>query len=367
VRYREWEEGKRLRQPVYLELRSDLSPHDCKVPARLVSPSLAALQSSDSPSEPASASSDPTLATSEPTLATSAPTFTTSNLDKIFWPAEGYTKGDLLDYYQVIAPWLLPYLRDRPLVITRYPDGIEGKSFFQRDAPTWIPSWFQTQSVWSKESGREVRCFVCNDLESLLYLVNLGTIPLHLWSSRITDMDRPDWCILDLDPKGAPWKQVQACASAIHKLCNEIGLPCYLKTSGSSGLHVLLPLGAQCSHAESRDLANILVRVVESQLGDIATTERNIARRGGKVYLDWLQNRHGQLLCAPLSARALPGAPVSMPMRWRELKKCRGSRQYTIASAPRRMRRLREDPMLGVLTESPDLLSALVKLKEKLA
>ena len=292
---------------------------------------------------------------------------TPSHLDKVFWPADGFTKGDLLDYYERIAPWLLPYLRDRPLVLTRFPDGIEGKRFFQRSAPTWIPAWVQTRKVWSEHSQREVRCFLCNDLESLRYLVNLGTIELHLWSSRIESLDRPDWCILDLDPKGAPWAHVRTCARAIHALCDDIGLPTYLKTSGSSGLHVLIPLGAQYTHQESRELADILVRVLLTELADIATSERSLARRRGKVYLDWLQNRSGQLLCAPFSVRALPQAPVSMPLRWSELARIRDSRHYSLRSAPRRMRQLEHDPCLGVLHDQTDLLAALAALKERLA
>ena len=128
-----------------------------------------------------------------------------TNLDKVFWPDDGYTKGDLIDYYGGIAPWLLPYLKDRPVVLTRYPDGIDGKSFFQKDAPVYAPSWLRPETMWSEHAEREIHYFVLDDVESLLYVANLGTIPLHVWSSRVAALERPDWCILDLDPKGAPF------------------------------------------------------------------------------------------------------------------------------------------------------------------
>jgi bifunctional non-homologous end joining protein LigD len=289
-----------------------------------------------------------------------------SNLDKLFWPDDGYTKGDLIEYYREISPWLLPYLADRLVVLTRYPDGIAGKSFYQKDAPEWVPSWMRTETVFSEHSSRDIHYFICDDLESLLYLVNLGTIPLHVWSSRASDLGRPDWCILDLDPKGAPFADVVRCARAIRRLCEEIGLPSFAKTSGQSGLHVLLPLGRQVTYDQSRSLAGLIARVIETEHGDVATTARAIGNRGGRVYLDWLQNRHGQLLVAPLSVRPVPGAPVSMPLRWREVTPNLDPRRFTIATAARRMRRLGQDPLRPVLVEKPDLLAALGRLGERL-
>ena len=137
-----------------------------------------------------------------------------TNLKKVFWPEDGYTKGDLIEYYRAVSPWLLPYLRDRPVVMTRYPDGIGGKSFFQKDAPGFRPDWIRTERMWSEDTQREIDYFVCDDEESLLYVANLGTIPLHLWASRAPTLERPDWCVLDLDPKGAPFEHVVELARA---------------------------------------------------------------------------------------------------------------------------------------------------------
>ena len=158
--------------------------------------------------------------------------FELTNTKKVFWPEEGYTKGDLLEYYRAIAPWFLPYLRDRPIVLTRFPDGIAGKSFFQKDAPEWTPSWIRTARVWSEETKRDIDHFLVDDVESLLHVVNLGSIPIHVWSSRVPDLARPDWAVVDLDPKGAPFADVVAIARALHDLCQAIGLPSFVKTTG---------------------------------------------------------------------------------------------------------------------------------------
>ena len=285
-----------------------------------------------------------------------------TNLDKVFWPEEGYTKGDLIEYHRAVAEWMLPYLEDRPLVMTRYPDGIHGKSFFQKDAPPFAPDWFRKVTLWSEGSERELSYFVAEDLESLLYVVNLGTIPLHIWSSRISSLATPDWCILDLDPKDAPFAHVVELARTIRGICEEIGLPSFAKTSGSSGIHVLVPLGRRLTYEQSKTLGQLLGRVAVAERTDIATLTRNPERRGGKVYVDFLQNGHGKLLVAPFAVRPRAGATVSAPLTWREVRKGLTIEAHTIATVPRRMRRLKSDPLGGVLTEEPDLLGALERL-----
>jgi len=344
VRFKEWTRAGQLRHPVFLRLREDKPVEDCTAePAR--------------PRAPAPPQERP--APPERRVG-----FT--NLDKVFWPAEGLTKGDLIDYYRAVSRWLLPYMRDRPVVLTRYPDGIEGKHFYQKDAPEWTPDWLRVESIWSESTEKEIRYFVCDDEESLLYLVNLGAIPLHLWSSRAATLQHPDWCILDLDPKGAPFEHVVRIALAIRELCDEIELPCYVKTSGSTGLHVLLPLGGQCTYDQSRTLGELLARAIVARLPRIATVVRSPSRRQGKVYLDFLQNRHGQLLVAPFSVRPLPGAPVSAPLKWSEVNRGLHIGRFTVQNLPRRMRRLGRDPLAGVLEERPDLLGALERLHERL-
>jgi bifunctional non-homologous end joining protein LigD len=285
----------------------------------------------------------------------------------VFWPQEKYTKGDLIEYYRAIAPWLLPYLKDRPLVLTRFPDGIEGKSFYQKDAPDFTPDWLRTVPIWSEDTQRDIRYFVCDDLDTLLYVANMGSIPLHIWASRVASLELPDWCILDLDPKGAPFEHVVQVARALHRFCEEVELPHFVKTSGSTGIHVLIPLGQQCTFEQSRTLGELLARLVVAELPEISTIIRPIKGREGKVYLDYLQNRTGQLIVAPFSVRPLAGAPVSMPLEWREVKRGLEMSSHTIVTAPQRMAKLGHDPVRPVLEISPDLPAVLERLMGKLS
>jgi bifunctional non-homologous end joining protein LigD len=293
--------------------------------------------------------------------------FELTNLKKVFWPEDGYTKGDLIDYYRAIAPWLLPYLRNRPLVMTRYPDGIGGKSFFQKDAPGFAPDWIRTERMWSEDTQREIDYFVCDDVASLLYVINLGSIPLHLWASRAPTLERPDWCVLDLDPKGAPFTQVVEVALAGLALCERIELPLFVKTSGSSGLHLLVPLGRQCTHEQSRSLGELLARCLVGELPEIATITRQVSRRDGRVYIDYLQNGSGKLLVSPFCVRPLPGAPVSTPLAWREVNRKLDLRRHTMKTVPERMKKLKVDPLAEVIDQAPDLGAALGRLQGELA
>jgi bifunctional non-homologous end joining protein LigD len=371
VEFTEWTDEGLLRQPVFLRFREDKKPEECVGNRAGRRGSGAAEEEEDLliPSEARNLVDEPP----EPTVKVprsralsrdeeSDRKVTLTNTTKIFWPDDGYTKGDLIDYYRTISPWMLPYLADRPVVLTRYPDGIAGKSFFQKDAPGFVPDWIRTERMWSEQAERDIDYFVCDDEASLLYLVNMGTIPLHIWASRTAKIDRPDWCVLDLDPKDAPFSDVIKVARTMHALCEEIGLPNLVKTSGSSGLHVLIPLGCQCRYDEARSLGELLARLVTAELPEISTVTRQVSRRGGKVYIDYLQIGAGRLIVAPFSVRPLPGAPVSMPLRWSEVKDGLDIRSFTIKTAPARMQKLKRDPLREVLEEEPDLAGALERL-----
>jgi bifunctional non-homologous end joining protein LigD len=340
VRYKEWPETGLLRHPVFHRFRDDKPMEDCVRPG-----------------------GDPVFGSPEP-LADDAPRTLVpfTNLDKIFWPAEQYTKGDLIEYYRSVAQWILPYLADRPVVMTRYPDGIDGKSFFQKDAPEWTPDWIRKQKVWSEDSGKETSYFICDDVETLLYIINMGCIPLHIWSSRLRQLEKPDWTILDLDPKEAPFEHVVEVALVIRELCERIGLPSYVKTSGSSGMHVLVPLGRQCTYAQSKSIAELLARVTASQCPDIATVARALSARKGRVYIDFVQNGHGKLLVSPLCVRPIPGAPVSMPLTWADVNPGLKLLDYTLRTAPAILRERDVDPMVMVIDEKPDLSTAIERL-----
>jgi bifunctional non-homologous end joining protein LigD len=357
VEYTEWTDEGLLRQPVFLRFRDDKRPEEC----------VRADGQADGRTEDVGASStEDRAAPLRSAQGRDEREFELTNVAKIFWPEEGYTKGDLIAYYRAIAPWLLPYLRNRPLVLTRYPDGIAGKSFFQKDAPGFRPGWIRTERMWSEETQREIDYFVCDDEASLLYVVNLGTIPLHLWASRAPTLERPDWCVLDLDPKGAPFLDVVEVALAARELCRRIGLPVLVKTTGSTGLHLMIPLGRQCTHDQSRSLGELLARCIVERLPEIATIARQISQREGKVYVDYLQNGSGKLIVAPFSVRPLSGAPVSVPLAWREVNRKLDIRAHTIKTVPARMRKLGTDPLAEVLELSPDLVGALERLMEEL-
>ena len=351
VRYKEITDEGLLRHPVFVGLEQNKPPTECGTPRG----------PRDTLQEPVPVDFGPP-AVEELAL---------SNLDKVFWPEDGYTKGDLIDYYRTIAPWILPYLEDRPLVLTRYPDGIHGKSFFQKNAPGFQPEWMRTESIWSEGSERDIDYFVVDNPTALVYLANLGTIPLHVWASRLGSLDTPDWCLLDLDPKHqvdgeetyASFQHVIEVARAIHELCEEIALPSYPKTSGSSGIHVMIPLGGQLDYEQSRLLAQLLARVVAGRLPRIATVTRNPSRREGRVYIDYVQNGRGRLVVAPYGVRPKPGATVSAPLRWDEVNKGLTMDRFTIRSMPDRVETWPGDPLLPVLTEAPDLLGALAALQ----
>ncbi|MFL5534326.1 MAG: DNA ligase D, partial [Gemmatimonadales bacterium] len=291
VEYTERTEEGLLRQPVFLRFRDDKRPDECVASEKGGKRGIG-----DVEAEPRRAKTAGKVERSERPAAGETQ-FT--NLKKVFWPEEGYTKDDLIEYYRNVSRWILPYLIDRPVVLTRFPDGIAGKSFFQVDAPRFVPEWIRTERRWSEQATREIDHFVCDDEASLLYLVNLGTIPLHIWSSRTADIQHPDWCVLDLDPKGAPFTDVVKVAEVAHQLCRNIRLPCLVKTSGSSGLHLMIPLAGQCLHDHARTLGELLARLIAAELPEIATLARQVSRREGKVYLDYLQNGAGRLIVAP--------------------------------------------------------------------
>ena len=339
VRYSEVTSSGFLRQPVFLRVRDDKTVAECdRLPVSHLQLEVLAVPAA----QPAPPSSRLRL----------------SNLDKVFWPEDGYTKGDLVGYYQEVWPWLAPYLRDRPVVLTRYPDGITGKSFFQKNAPGFTPDWVQTFRI------EDTDYFICNDLETLLYVINSGCIPLHVWSARSVSLDRPDWTILDLDPKGAPFRDVVDVARCIHALLEELEVPHFLKTSGQEGLHVLVPLGAALTHVEARTFAEVLARIVVEERPGIATVARAVGARQGKVYVDFLQNGFGKTIVAPLSVRPRPGAPVSMPLAWQHLSARVDPGRFTIRTVPQRLRR-GDDPMRAVLELRTDVHAALAALSAR--
>ena len=349
VRYREMTPDGLLRHASFVRMREDKTPAEC---VRQGLPEASDVEVNVNNRSPASRGM--TTGEQDRTIVISNPT-------KTYWPNEGYRKQDLIDYYKAVSPWLLPYLRNRPVVLTRFPDGIDGKSFYQKDAPDFAPSWMRTVPIWSNDTQRDIRYFVVDDVDQLTYIANMGSIPLHIWLSRVGSLEQPDWCVMDLDPKEAPFSDVIRCAIVLRKLCGTIGMPSYVKTTGKSGLHILLPLGRQCTYEQSRMLGQLLAEVMVRELGDIATVTRQIMKRGDKVYIDFLQNRHGQLIVAPFSVRPLPGATVSMPLTWDEVNESLDPKAFTIRTAIARLEKV-GDSCAPALTEVPNLPAILEKL-----
>jgi bifunctional non-homologous end joining protein LigD len=360
VRFSEWTDEGGIRHPAFLGLRDDKPPTECRRERGLRPES----DSAAAPTRPAkkSARTKPPRPAA-PSAEAPDRQVTITNPKKIFWPDEGYTKSDLIAYYEGVAPWLLPYLAERPLVLTRYPDGIKGKSFYQKDAPTWAPEWVRTERIWAKGVEREIDYFIVDSVEALRYVANTGTIPLHLWASRVGSLERPDWLVLDLDPKGAPFTDVVKVALALRAILERLELPSYPKTSGATGLHILLPLAARYTYDETRTFANLLATLAVEALPEISTIARMIRLREGKVYVDYGQNGHGQTIVAPLSVRPLPGAPVSCPLRWPEVTARLDPRRFTIRTLRARLE-ADGDPMAPVLGAGVDIAAALARVNE---
>jgi bifunctional non-homologous end joining protein LigD len=354
VRFSDWTADGGIRHPVFVGLRSDKRPEDCRRETPLP------------PEENISLASFPLILPSPPEGERGKTEVKLTNLKKMFWPAERYTKGDLIGYYETVAPLLLPYLRDRPLVLTRYPDGITGKSFFQKDAPAFAPKWVRTERIYSKDADREIDYFIVNDVETLRYVANLGTIPLHLWGSRLGSLERPDWLVLDLDPKGAPFADVVTVARELHRLLEDLELPSYAKTSGATGLHILVPLGARYTYEEARTFARLLALLGVEAVPEISTVARPLGARGGKVYIDFGQNGHGRTIVSPFSLRPLPGAPASCPLLWSEVTARLDPKRFTLKTLPGRFETM-ADPLAPVLTGSVDIATAVERIQRRLA
>ncbi len=339
IRFGEWTDDGGIRHPIFVGLRDDKRPGDC----RRETPAAGR----PAPSRPSAGGA--TRAARGPGVTRGAHgDVPLANPAKVLWPAEGYTKGDLAAYYAAIARHIAPYLRDRPAVLGRYPDGIAGPPFVQKDA-----------------LDRDVDSLVLDDAAALRSAVDLGAIPLFLGSARVGSLEQPDWLVLGLDPAGAPFTDVVRVAAILRGILGDLGLPGPAKTSGATGLHVLVPLGARYTHEQSRGFARLLAQLVVQEAAGIATLARPPGGRRGKVYVDWGRNGHGQTVAAPFSVLPLPGAPVSCPLEWREVTDRLDPARFTIRTVPERFAR-RRDPMRTVLQRGIDMARAVRGIERRL-
>jgi len=284
-----------------------------------------------------------------------------TNLSKVYWPAEGVTKRDMINYYYQIAPYILPYLVDRPQSLNRFPNGIKGKSFYQKDVTGKVPDWVEQYLYHSSDSTEDKHFMVPRSEADVLLMATMGCIEMNPWSSTTEKPEHPDWCIIDLDPDKNSFDQVIEAAQVTKQVLDEIGVASHCKTSGSTGLHIYLPLGAKYTYEDSKEFARSIVKVVHSLIPKFTSIERTVANRGGKMYLDFLQNRPQATLAAPYSLRPKPGATVSMPLHWEEVKKGLAMSDFTIFNAVERVRN-EGDLFKPVLGKAIDLHKAWKKL-----
>lgn len=258
------------------------------------------------------------------------------NLSKIFWPKEKISKRDMLNYYYQAAPYILPYLKDRPQSLNRFPNGIKGMSFYQKDVTGKVPDWIKKFPYQSE--GKQKNFMLCNDEATLLYMASLGCIEFNPWSSTIQKPDHPDWCVIDLDPDKNSFNQVIDAANVTRQILETAKVNCYCKTSGSTGLHIYIPLGKKYTYEESKEFARLIAHLVHEEIPKFTSIERIVSNRKGKMYIDFLQNRPSATLATAYSLRPKPDATVSMPLHWDEIKKGLKMSDFTIHNAMERIK-----------------------------
>jgi bifunctional non-homologous end joining protein LigD len=296
-------------------------------------------------------------------MAKTKPAFT--NLDKLYWPDEGITKGDLINYYETIAPFILPYLKNRPLSLKRNPNGIKDDGFYHKDAGDIAPGWMKTADIHAESANKTIHYLVCNDTRSLLFIANLGCIEMNPWNSVTAKLNNPDYLILDIDPSEKnTFDQVIEVALTIKEILDRIKITAYCKTSGATGLHVYIPCNRKYDYNTIRDFAKILATMTNERLPSFTTLERSLTKRKkNQVYVDYLQNSRGQTLASAYSVRPKPGATVSAPLEWKEVKKGLHPSQFTIKNIKKRADK-KGDLFKGVLGKGVDIPAALRKIEK---
>ncbi len=351
IRFAEWTKDGYMRQPVFLGLREDKDPEDVRRERSFILHDKA-----DKPLFSPDAE--------QSTIIIGDRDLRLTNLDKIFWPEKRYTKRDLIEYYRETADIILPYLKGRPESLNRHPDGIDGKSFFQKNITGIVPEWVPRVTIHSETEKRDITYLICEDEATLVFIGNLGCIEINPWNSRMKSLDRPDYLVIDLDPLDASFDYVIEAARATREVLDGAGAGSFCKTSGATGLHIYVPLGAQYTYAQTQQFARLIALLVHSRLPETTSVERLPGRRRHRVYLDYLQNRRGQTVAAPYSLRPRSGAPVSIPLKWQEVVPGLDPMKFNMKTIMRRVEKL-GDLWKGVLGPGIDLVSCLDRLKEK--
>jgi len=354
-----------LRQPVFMGLRIDKSAKEANQLDRVVSAKTKrktevtkrSVSKKLSPKKKEDDAANPRVKIDNHVLQL-------TNLTKMYWPDNNITKGELIGYYASIGKYILPYLKDRPQSLKRNPNGITDKGFFHKDAGDEAPSWVKSKPIYSESTDKDVDYIICNDQATLTYLNNLGCIEINPWNSTTRHLDKPDYLIMDIDPsEGNTFDQVIETVQAVKEVLDRAGVKGYCKTSGATGLHVYIPLYAQYTYDQTRPFAELIAVLTHHLLPDTTTVERMLNKRKGRIYIDFLQNRRGQTLASVYSARPVPGASVSAPLEWKEVKPGLHPNDFTIFNMLKRIEK-KGDLFANVLKEKTDITKA-IRMLEK--
>ena len=385
IKYSEWTETNSLRHPVFIALRNDKDPKEIvrevasstekivpeektkKAVKKTTKETPVAEETEKPKAAPKKAETKKSAADKQASKTVAKKGWDHSKAevthpDKIFWPKEGYTKGDVINYYDEMAQWIMPYIKDRPQSMRRTPNGIDKDGFFQKNVAGSAPDWAQTEKIHSDSTKEDIEYLICNDKETLIYMANLGCIEINPWSSRIGSLDNPDYIIFDLDPNQASIKDLVTTAKKVKEILDSLGINGYLKTSGGKGLHVFIPILPKYTYDQSRDFSHIISQAVNSALPKITSLERMPKKRIGKVYLDFLQNGKGKTMACAYSLRPREGATASTPLDWDELNdKNFDLKNYNIKTLPERVKE-KGDLWANFFNDAIDLKALLHKL-----
>lgn len=347
VKYTEWTKDGNLRHPIFLRWRNDKTIKEVRsnMVAKPKTKKVKAKEIGE-------------------TISFGKTKVKVTNLDKVFWPDEKITKGDVINYYRSISKYILPYLKDRPQSLKRNPNGIEDKGFYHKDAGDDAPSFVKSKAIFSESSNKDIDYIICNNEATLTYLNNLGCIELNPWHSTIQKLDKPDYLIIDIDPSDKnTFDQVIETANVVNDVCKKAGIDSYCKTSGATGLHVYIPTQKKYTYDQLKDFAHLICILTQDHLPKFTTLERNLKKRGNKmIYLDHLQNRRGQTISSVYSLRPKEGATVSMPLLWKEVKSGLSPQDFTIHNSLIRIEKM-GDIFKGVLGKGIDLKKCLKRLE----
>ncbi|MGN8070408.1 DNA ligase D [Mucilaginibacter sp. 22184] len=341
VWYAEWTADGHLRQPVFKGLRADKETENVimETPEK---------QMAD-----------------DETIAFGRTKLKVTHLNKVFWKEEGITKGELINYYQHMADWIVPYLKDKPISMRRQPNGIEDGGFFQKDVDvTHLPDWIKTEPLHSESNDKDINYIIGKDAVTLLYMVNLGCIEINPWLSSYKKPDNPEFVVIDLDPHDVPFTEAVEAALKTKEIFDRMHLDVFIKTSGSKGLHIYCYLAAKYDYDFVKMFAEYTASLIHQELPDTTSIERSPAKRKNKIYIDFLQNRRGQTVACPYSVRPKPGATVSAPLHWHEVNDELKLSNYTIYNMADRVKKI-QDPWKNLTAKPGDLKKALELIKGK--